>query len=433
MTENKEPATGTRPGSSIRRAVSFVAPIAVAIAFMLAIRAGRPAPAKRPATNLGKPVRVIEVQAQTVVPKAVGYGVVQAAYEWELVAQVSGRVVEMNDDLRVGRVLPNGTKLLKIDAVNYELTKQQREASLQNVLAQIKQLQMQRRSAMANLKIEQQSLELTERELKRTRALFASGSVTQADVDTAKRNVLAQRSAVQTLQNQLRELPSNIAALRAQESESKASLQGAALDVGRTEIVAPFDIRVRELSIQPRELVTSGQTLGVADVIDAAEVPVQLTFGALQPLFAGTSTPTESQRGTETPNAVRRRLRDLGIRAMVRIESGGLVAEWMGEVTRITTVNATTRTIGVVVTVGESKEPSRSTPPLLSGMYVEVELIGKRRGGCLAVPRSAIRGSDTVYVVDSDSRLDRRRVELGMRQATFVCVRRGLKVGSKWC
>ncbi len=431
MTEQEAAPTKPRLRLFFRRIISFVAPILVATALLLAIRAGRRPPSKRPINDQGRPVRVIEVQPRPVVPKALGYGVVEAAYKWELVAQVSGRVVEMNSDLRVGKVLPQGTKLLKIDAEDYELAAEQRQASLQNVTAQIEQLEAQRQSVTAQLKIEEQSLALAERDLQRYRALFASGGATQADVDNAQRNVLVQRSSVQSLRNQLRELPASIAALQAQERESKAGLQSAALDIERTEIAAPFDIRIRELSIQPRELVTAGQVLAVADGIDAAEVPAQLTFGALQPLYAPTSTLARSEPRTKTPSMLQRQLRDLGIKAIVRIESGELVAQWRGEVTRITNVNSTTRTLGVVVTVGDPLDPSRSTPPLLSGLYAEVEFSGQRRPGCLAVPRSALRSGDQVYVVDPESRLARREVEIAMRQAAFVCVQSGLEAGDQ--
>ncbi|MEO1231532.1 MAG: TolC family protein [Myxococcota bacterium] len=408
-------------------------PVGVALGLLLALRAGRPEPKRRAVDARGAPVRVLKVTPRAAVPRAVGYGVVEAAYEWELVAEVSGRVVKMNEDLRVGQVIERGATLLRIDPQDYKLTEKQRRASLQNVQAQIQQLELQRRSVQANLKIEKQSLALTERELARTRSLFASGSATQADVDSAQRSALTQRSAVQSLENQLRELPASMAGLRAQLQESKVSLEGAQLDVGRTEIVAPFDIRIRELSIQPRELVTAGQTLAVADGIAAAEVPAQLTLGALQSLLVESSTVGGRVRseGVQTPSALGRQLRNLDIRAVIRIESGGSQASWAGEVTRIGTVNATTRTIGVVVTVGEPLDVVEGSPPplLLSGMYAEVEFIGQRQGGCLAVPRGAIRAGNQVYVVSEGSRLERREVSIGLRQANFSCVVEGVADG----
>jgi multidrug efflux system membrane fusion protein len=422
---NEPQPSGTR--ATGRRAIALLAPILVAVVLFAVLWAGRPRPAERPVADRGRPVRVIAIQERSVVPKAVGYGVVQAAYEWELVAEVSGRVVEMNPDLRVGATIPQGTKLLKIDAQNYELTEQQKRASLQNINAQLAQLNAQKESAKANLQIERQSLALAERDLKRNRSLFSTGGATQADVDNAQRNVLAQRSLVQQLENQLRELPANIAALRAQQRESQARLQGASLDVDRTEIVAPFDIRIRELSIQPSELVTAGQTLAVADGVEAAEVPAQLTFGALQSLLDGASSVGSLLPGVQSPAAVGRQLRNLGLEALVTIESGGMVAQWSGEVTRIATVDATTRTVGVVVSIGDPVGSPSSPPLLLSGMYARVELTGAEQTGCLAVPRSAVRAGDQLHLVDGSSRLTRRRVSVGIRQPTFVCVTEGVE------
>lgn len=412
-----------------RRLLSVAAPVFAAIILLLTMRAGRPPPSLVSTAEPGTPVRVVRVNHQLVVPRAVGYGVIEPAYEWELVAEVSGRVAEMNPELRVGRVLAKGAPLLKIDPQSYHLAAKQRRASLENVRAQMQQLRAQRRSTLANLELERASLTLVERDLSRTRALFGSGGVTQAEVDSAQRSALAQRGSVQALENQLQEIPARMAALRAQEQESKLSLEGAALDVGRTTIAAPFDIRIRTLAIQPSELVTAGQVLAVADGVDAIEVPAQLTFGALQPLFVETATAARHSARSGIGALTGGYLKQLGIRAVVRIESGDLRVEWAGEVTRMTTVDATTRTVGVVVTVGDPVDSSQAAPPLLRGLYAEVELTGKTQPGCLAVPRAALRAGSQVYVADKDSRLDRRAVVLAMRQANFVCIRSGLEPG----
>ncbi len=415
--------------SRSRRLVALFAPILLALALLVALRLARPEPKQQEFEARGVPVRVLELQARRSTPRALGYGVVQAAIEWELVAEVSGRVVEMNEDLRVGKVIREGTPLLKIDPGNYQLAEKQREASLRGVQAQMNQLSVQRRSLQSSLTIERQALELAQRDLQRARALFASGSATQADVDGAQRAALAQRSAVQSLESQLQEFPTRMASLRAQESESKAGLEGAKLDVGRTTIVAPFDIRVRQLTIQMKELVTAGQVLGVADGVDAAEVEAQLTLGALQPFLAQAESAGDRGRVTSA-RELGRELQGLGLSALVRIESGEQVAEWRGEVKGITTVSGTTRTIGVVVAVGEPL-PSAKATPLLSGMYAEVELTGAEQEGCLAVPRSAVRAGGRVFVVAEGSRLDRREVKVGLRQATYVCVTEGLSPGEQ--
>ena len=176
----------------------------MALGLFGAIRAAKAPPKERPAAEQGKRVRVIAVTESDVVPRAVGYGIVQAGKEWQVVAQVSGRVIEMNPDLAVGKFIVEGTKLLKIDPSNYELAANQRMAGVESVNAQIAQLSAQEKSAKANLAIERKALKLAERDLQRTQSLFASGSATQADVDAAERALLQQKSAVQQLKNTLR-------------------------------------------------------------------------------------------------------------------------------------------------------------------------------------------------------------------------------------
>jgi multidrug efflux pump subunit AcrA (membrane-fusion protein) len=414
----------------VRRVVSFGVPILVGIAMFMAIRAGKEEPAKRPPAEQGKRVRVIEVAETDVVPRAVGYGIVQAGREWQVVAQVSGRVIEMHEDLEVGKMMVKGTELLRIDPSDYKLAASQRRAGVESITAQIGQIRAQEKSAKANRKIEKRALELAERDLDRSRSLFASGNATQADVDGAERAVLQQKSVVQKLENQLRELPANRAALAAQAKESKAGLDTAALDIERTALAAPFTVRIRELNIQPSDIVTAGQVLAVADGIDVAEVPAQLTLGALQPLLPPNRPLGD---GPMTQAAIGKVAEKLNLTATIRLESGDLEAMWEAKLTRFTTVDATTRTIGVVVAVDkpfENTQPGQQ-PPLLAGMYVEVELRGAPRKGCKPVPRSALRDGGIVHIVDAESRLVRRPVKIGIRQATFACIGDGLAAGER--
>ena len=59
-----------------------------------------------------------------------GYGNVQAARNWEAVAEVAGTVVWRHPDLNTGNVIAEGTKVLQIDPTAYELAVAQAEADL---------------------------------------------------------------------------------------------------------------------------------------------------------------------------------------------------------------------------------------------------------------------------------------------------------------
>ena len=116
---------------------------------------------------------------------------------------------------------------------------------------------------------------------------------------------------------------------------------------------------------------------------------------------------------------------------IVRYRSGGFQTQWNGRVVRMREqLNPRTRTAALVVVVDKPYEQAipGQRPPLMQGMYCEVELRGSPRPGCLIIPRSALHEGH-VFVVDSDRRLRRRQVEISMTQAGFVCVEKGLGEG----
>ena len=67
-------------------------------------------------------------------------------------------------------------------------------------------------------------------------------------------------------------------------------------------------------------------------------------------------------------------------------------------------------------------------PPLVQGMYCEAELRGDVRKAQIIIPRSALHNGH-VYVVGTDSRLGRRKVEVAFAQSSFLCLKNGLEEG----
>lgn len=415
------------PGKSWGRRLAFVPVAAVGVVALLVLRASRAEPEKVDPTEAGRRVRTMTVEPLRVIPRATGYGVVEARKEWQMVAEVSGRVVELDDMLEEGNFVEAGTTLIKIDPGDYELSEVQQEANLEGVRAQIAELRVQEANTRESLKIDERSLELAEASLERLRTLKASGAASESDVDAEERNVLAQRKAVQSLRNTLRQLPASRKVLEAQLKQQQAGLAGAARNVARTEIVAPYDVRIRDVRTSLQEVVGGGQILAVADGIDMAEIPAQFTIGELRPLvpFEPSRTPLSTHSLSRLPELV-------GLAATVRLESSDLTAEWSAGFDRFTSVDPQTRTVGVVVTIADPYRAGRDErkPPVVPGMYMEVELQGKPREGCLAIPRSALHGN-VVYVVDADSRLQRREVELEFRQPQYACLASGLEAGAQ--
>lgn len=446
------PAPSESP-SLLRRAVGFATPVAVGVLALVMMQRARDEPPKRPPSEQGKAVRVAEVIEAEAIPRAVGYGVVRSSREWSLVAEVSGRVVELNDKLEDGRIIRKGELLIKIDPAGFELSASKQKATVSSVKAQLSELSAKEKSTKASLAIAQRSLELAEKELARVKKLEAGGTASSSEVDSAEVSVLAQRQSVQSYKSTLAQLPAQRRAYKAQITQYQAGVKTAELDVARTELFAPFDVRIRSANVELSELVTVGATLAEGDGIALAEVPAQFSIGSLMPLVARPPEsptdeppkPAESDAAPEgavppaaTPDealsarALARRSALAGLKASVTLESGAVTTRWDAAFDRFANVQSATRTISVVVSVEDpfGKAAVGRRPPLVSGMYVEVELEGAPRPGCLAVPRSALR-SGALHVVDAEQRLAIREVEVAFVQDTYACIRTGVQAGDR--
>ncbi|MBV1862718.1 MAG: hypothetical protein KUG77_30125 [Nannocystaceae bacterium] len=429
--------------SMLRRVAGFATPVAFGVVAFVMMQRARDEPPRRPPSEQGKAVRTAEVIEAKAIPRAIGYGVVRSSREWSLVAEVSGRVVELNDKLEDGRIIREGELLIKIDPAGFELSASQQKATVSNVKAQLSELAVREKNTKASLAIARRSLELAEKDLSRVKKLESSGTASSSEVDSSEVSVLAQRQSVQSYKSTLAQIPAQRRAYKAQISQFEAGVKTAELDVARTEIFAPFDVRIRSADVELSELVTVGATLAEGDGIALAEVPAQFSIGSLMPLIAPpkdtVETPSPTDVAAASPSdealsarALARRSAQAGLKATVTLESGPVVTRWEAKFNRFANVESATRTVSVVVAVDDpfGKASAGRRPPLVSGMYVEVELEGLPRPGCLAVPRSALR-SGALHVVDAEQRLAIRPVEVAFVQDTYACVRSGVKAGDQ--
>jgi multidrug efflux pump subunit AcrA (membrane-fusion protein) len=69
-------------------------------------------------------------------------------------------------------------------------------------------------------------------------------------------------------------------------------------------------------------------------------------------------------------------------------------------------------------------------PPLVKGMFVEVELKGNPSSGNLVIPRSSVHNQHA-YVVNDQKRLERRLVTTELSGSSYVVVKEGLIAGEK--
>lgn len=392
----------------------IIPPVVIGVLVLLLMAASRQPPVQAERGEPSRTVRVIETPLVELVPKAEGYGPVLPARIWSAVSQVAGRVTCIHPKLRDGEILPEGTELVRIDPIDYEI-------ALAQTAAELAELDVQEKNARASLKIEKRNEELAQKELERIRKLLKQGTSSQSAADEKERAMLAYRAAVQNLQNSLALVPAQRSLL-----EAKAAL--AERDLERTVIHAPFDMRVANLKVEADQYVSVGQSLFEGDDVNRVEVQAQVAMSSLRRLFIGRPDfKLDVQLLSEEFSKI------IDMDPVVRLDLGNHVAQWQAEFVRFSdTVDAETRTMGVVVAVDRpfDKVKPGYRPPLSKGMFVNVVLSGNYRAQRLVVPRSAVRAG-VVYVADENNRLRRRPVKVLFSQGGVSVIAEGLKPGER--
>ena len=403
--------------------------IALGILVLLFLVKNRQEPRRSEIRETARPVRIITVPEVAIVPRALGYGIVQAGQSWEALAEVAGKVVEIHPELKKGALLRAGEVLLRIDPAEYGLAKIRAQADIENLEAQLNELKQNEQDLRRSLSVEKRSLDISRQDLERRQRLFDKGTISKSELEREQTRILAQQNAVQNLQTSLNRLPSQRKAIQAKIASSRANLEGTGLDIQKTTIRVPFDCRISEANVELAQYVQIGKILLKADSIRFVEVLAQTPLNAFRRLFD----PNRLKADTGRMNL--EKLREiLPKRALVRFYMGDTSIQWEGRFVRVSEMlDPQTRTVGVYVVVDEPYQKIRpgERPPLVKNMYCEVELSGYPRNKTPVIPRAALHPEEIVYLVSGGNRLQRKQIEVDYAQGSIVSVKSGIVAGDR--
>ncbi|MEZ5738212.1 MAG: HlyD family efflux transporter periplasmic adaptor subunit [Burkholderiaceae bacterium] len=172
--------------------------------------------------------------------------------------------------------------------------------------------------------------------------------------------------------------------------------------------MAPFDGRVLSQNVHAGDTVQPGRELARIFDDNALEVTVPLSDRDI----AMVDNPWREAGARPTD-------------ARVEIEHGGQRYAWPARVDRVeAAVDATTRTFNMVVRVIEPRAPgepvgpapgsapTRRGPPLLVGMFAQVEIAGRDQGRFFTLARNALRDGDQLWLVTPQDTIDIRPVRV---------------------
>ncbi|MEM1397532.1 MAG: efflux RND transporter periplasmic adaptor subunit, partial [Pseudomonadota bacterium] len=331
------------------------------VVFVVILGALRPQVERKEPTKELARVFVEKAEARPVRLDVVAQGEVRPRTDINLTAQVAGRVVSAADNFVNGGAFEEDDILIQIEDADYRVALT---------------------GAQARLAQAREALRREEAEGELARQDYEELALGENPSDLALRKP-------------------QLAQARASYNAAKADVDAAELNLSRTKVRAPFKGRVRERITGPGEYVAPGSQLGRVFSTDVAEVRLPLTDADLARLgipiafFATDSTP-----GPKV--------------TLSSIVAGGYY-EWIGHIQRTDgAIDPATRQVSAIAVVDDpyGKAATVSGAPLTVGSFVDARIEGRPIESGITLPRSALYGRDTVYVVNADNILEERAVSV---------------------
>jgi RND family efflux transporter MFP subunit len=319
------------------------------------------------------PVQVLQVQAEQVDVLVSGFGEIKSRSVVTLPAEVAGRITSVHKDLQVGAVIKKGEILCTINEQDFHLDL---------------------KTARIRFKSLSRDLELARKEFARVTNLYRKNRVgTLSSVEKAEQSVNA-------IRNQL--------------SQMEQAMEKAQLHLDRCVIRAPFTCRITRVDVEQDEYVTPGKNL--LTIVDDSDLEVEVSIDSrdgvnwlrFQPRREGGSWFGLPE---ETPCTVTWTEKE-SIRGRGRLD-------------RVVRFDPATRSLVVAVRLAAD---TRSTFPLVQGMFCRVDIAGRPLDRVFVLPRQAVTFEGNVYVVENN-RLRVRRVEVARVQDGRALITSGLEDG----
>jgi len=316
---------------------------------------------------------IVAVESVHVVPMNLtvnSYGVVQPKYETELVAQVSGQIVELSDVFVRGGFVEKHQLLARIDPNDYEAALIEAEATMA--------------SARAALEKERAQGQVAEREWKRI-------------TDTSPTELSLRKP----------QLAQEIARVKS----AQASVLRAKRNLERTEIRAPYDAMIESRTIGLGSFVGTGNRIGKLLGTDVAEVRLPVADNQLQFLVDEGKNSSVNLIGTYAGNDVIWRAniaRSEGV-----IDNKSRMSYLVAEIKDPYGLNA-----------------NSEVNPIRFGSYVTADIIGLNLAQATLIPRYLVN-NNRVAILDADSKLHFAEITITRQEGSNVIVTNGLHEGDQ--
>lgn len=303
-------------------------------------------------------------------------GVVTAATQTNLIAELPGRITNISDNFKEGSYFNKDETLLEIDKSDYLSAIDIAKSDVAVNDANLKQLIAEEKSNLNAVKLAKKNLAIGNKELARVRALFKRRTLSRSAVDTEEQRVNQLQQSVQNLQGNQSSYASRKTAIKARISSSKANLKQQSLRLSRTSIKAPYAGRVLKKNVDIGQFVNSGSLLAETYATDFVNVELPLSLNQYELLGMPEAFRNKKILASEFPTVV------LTNPDSIRKDN------WDGKVVRTgAELDAESRQINVIVQVDKPYEAREGiSSPIRIGQYLKARIKGRTFNNVYVLP-----------------------------------------------
>ena len=327
----------------------------IAFSIIAAMFANKPSARKwggGPPSSVG--VETVQLEASNYPVWIKSYGSAEPLTRTQLVSEVSGRVIEVANNIRAGLSFKKGDILLTIDPRDYQIEVDVAKSTVAD--------------AWVKYKEELAQADVAERDWNET-----PGSEGGRDLALRKPQV---------------------AAALASFDASKARLAKAELNLERTEVKAPFDGKILKQMVDLGQVLNPSQT--IAEIYSTDFIEVRLPVKAQD--LAHIKLPDYSQTQGNTPEKNQDHLPAV----LFEGELGGKTFTWEGKLVRSEgAFDSSTRMLYVVAKLDNPFVSSPELPALRVGQFLRAKIEGNQLMDVYAIPRRAVSQSNMIALANN--------------------------------
>jgi RND family efflux transporter MFP subunit len=407
--------------SGVRKFVSFflrslrvVIVIVIAIVLAKLLISLKKEPEKKQILKTPPSVKVMKAISVSKVMTVDAYGTVKPRKLVKISVEVPGRIDYVHPSFIEGGEIKKGEVLIGIDQRSYKLDRQTGLVRIRQAKTEIKSLKQDIANLKNDILLSKANINLTQKELKRVKALTQNQFASKNSLDKAEQQYLHARIALQNISNRLSKTDTlmeqkNIALAMAQVDFQKADLA-----LNKTQIKAGFNGFVLDKFAEKGEYVNPGQVIGSIYQKDSLDVDVRIPLEKMKWISSFFD-------NEKTPDA----------KVMIANFDGMKSFVWNAKVVRVKAkIDEKTRTLPMTLEILNPEVKIKNIFNLKPGTFVKCSIVGERFENIFVLPRYLLKRENILFTVN-DTHLKMKKVNILRKFEDEIYINGGLIQGDK--